>query len=332
MQAAQQRAHGTDRFLRPPRPGMRARARHERHSEPTVGGEAVADDARRAVEADVLQVAEQRDHPGRPPPRLLQHGAVDQLRVRAVCTAAPYVQARPHERHTAAVTEHQPDPDHHPRLCDHWWSRPGWRPGRIALTWHLTFPDAPALGKHAAAYQRALDGLPGLNPVPATWLHLTVQAVGYSDEVPAPAVAAVVEAVRSRVAAIEPFDLEFDRPTIYGEAVAIRTRPDPPIERLRNAVRAGIGAALGDGAVPTAPEQADGFLPHVTIAYSRIDADSTPYAVALAGVERPLTIVPITAITLIRQERLLAPRWLYRWTTEATAVLSGGVTAVGAVR
>lgn len=230
------------------------------------------------------------------------------------------------------MTEHQAEPDHRPRLCDHWWSRPGWRPGRIALTWHLTFPDAPALGKHAAAYQRALDGLPGLNPVPATWLHLTVQTVGYSDEVPAPTVAAVVEAVRSRVAAIEPFDLEFDRATIYGEAIAIRTRPDPPIERLRDAVRAGIGAALGDGPVPTAPEQAHGFLPHVTIAYSRIDTDATPYAVALAGVEQPPTIVPITAITLIRQERLLAPHWLYRWTTEATAVLSSGVTVVRAVR
>ncbi len=168
--------------------------------------------------------------------------------------------------------------------------------------------------------------------MPAAWLHLTVQAVGYSDEMPAPAVAAVVEGVRGRVTALEPFDLVFDRPTIYGEAVAIRTRPDPPIERLRDAVRAGIGAALGDGAVPTAPEQAHGFLPHVTIAYSRVDTDATPYAVALAGVEQPPTIVPITAITLIRQERLLAPYWIYRWTTEATAVLSGGVTAVGAVR
>ena len=168
--------------------------------------------------------------------------------------------------------------------------------------------------------------------MPAPWLHLTVQAIGYSDEMTAPTVAAVIEAVRSRVAAIEPFDLVFDRPTIYGEAVAIGTHPHPPIERLRDAVRAGIGAALGDAAVSTAPEQAHGFLPHVTIAYSRIDADAAPYGLALAGVEQPPTIVPITAITLIRQERLLAPHWLYRWTTEATAVLSNGVTAVGAVR
>lgn len=220
------------------------------------------------------------------------------------------------------MREQRPDPDHHPRLCDHWWPRPGWRPDRIALTWHLTFPDTPALGAHAAAYQRALDGLPGLTPVPAAWLHLTVQAIGYTDEIPAPVVTAVVDAVRARVAVLEPFDLVFDRPTIFGEAVAIRTHPDAPIGRLREAVRAGIGDALGGGGVSTAPEQARGFRPHVTIAYSRIDADAAPYAAALARVEQPPTIVPITAITLIRQERLLAPHWLYRWTTEATAVLA----------
>jgi 2'-5' RNA ligase len=218
------------------------------------------------------------------------------------------------------VTEHRPDPDL-PRLRDHWWPRPGWRPGRIALTWHLTFPDALALGSHVAIYQRALDGLPGLDAVPAEWLHLTVQAIGYADEIPASTVTAVVAAVRVRVAALEPFELVFDRPTIYGEAVAIHTRPDAPVERLRDTVRVGIADVFGND-VPTAPEQAHGFLPHVTIAYSSIEADAAPYAAALADVEQAPTSVRITAVTLIRQERLLAPDRLYRWTTEAVAPLS----------
>ena len=219
-------------------------------------------------------------------------------------------------------------PRHHARLCDHWWPRPGWRPGRIALTWHLVFPDSPPLARHAAAYQRALDGLPGIDPVPAEWLHLTVQAIGWADAVPAPVVSAVVDAVRAEVAALEPFDLVFDRPTIYGEAAVIRTRPDAPVERLRAAVRAGLREVLGDDGAPTAPEQVRGFLPHVTVAYSRIDADATPYAAALDGVARPSTTVPVTAVTLIRQERLLAPHWQYRWTTEAVAVLSAGRSRV----
>ena len=78
-------------------------------------------------------------------------------------------------------------PHDHVPLRDHWWPRPGWRPGRIALTWHLVFRTAPRS--------------------PGTW------------------------------------------------------------------------------------------------------------------VVRPPTTVPVTEVTLIRQERLLAPHWQYRWTVEAVAQL-----------
>jgi len=209
----------------------------------------------------------------------------------------------------------------HVALRDHWWPRPGWRAGRIALTWHVVFPEDSPLSRHAAAYQRAFGGLPGVDPVPPEWLHLTVQAIGWADEVPARTVAAVVDAVRARVATLAPFELVFDRPRIYGEAAAIRAHPEAPIAGLRDTVRAGLRDALGDDGVPTAPEQAHGFLPHVTIAYSRIDADAAPYAAALDRVVQPPTTVPVTRVTLIRQERLLAPHWQYRWTTEAVAPL-----------
>ena len=81
-------------------------------------------------------------------------------------------------------------PHDHVPLRDHWWPRPGWRPGRIALTWHLVFPHSIPLARHVAAYQRAFDGLPGVDPVPAAWLHLTVQAIGWADEIPAATVVA----------------------------------------------------------------------------------------------------------------------------------------------
>jgi 2'-5' RNA ligase len=215
----------------------------------------------------------------------------------------------------------------HVPLRDHWWPRPGWRPGRIALTWHVIFPDSAPLARHVAAYQRALDVLPGVDPVPAEWLHLTVQAIGWADEVPAATVSAVVDAVRARVSTLAPFDLVFHRPTIYGEAAAIRSHPHAPVVRLREAVRAGLHDVLGDDGVPTAPEQARGFLPHVTVAYSRVDADVGPYAAALAGVVRPPTTVPVSEVTLIRQERLLAPHWQYRWTVEAVARLGAPPSA-----
>jgi len=39
-----------------------------------------------------------------------------------------------------------------------------------------------------------------------------------------------------------------------------------------------------------------------------------------SSVQAPVT-VPVTAVTLIRQGRQLAPHWLYRWTAEAIAAL-----------
>ena len=204
------------------------------------------------------------------------------------------------------------------RLRNHWWPRPGWRPGRIMLTWHLTFENAPELHEHVAAYQRALAELPGLNPVPPEWLHLTMQGVGYVDETPPETIPTVVDAVRAAVAQQPAFSLTFARPSIFGEAIAIRPSPAEPVGQLLAAIRSGMGSVLRETAVPTGPEQARGFRPHVSIAYSQTEGDAAPYDTVIAAVDAEPIDVPIEAVTLIRQERLLAPDWMYRWKTQAT--------------
>jgi hypothetical protein len=35
-------------------------------------------------------------------------------------------------------------------MADHWWWRPGWRPGRRMYTWHVTFGEAPEVQALAA--------------------------------------------------------------------------------------------------------------------------------------------------------------------------------------
>jgi 2'-5' RNA ligase len=109
----------------------------------------------------------------------------------------------------------------------------------------VTFEDAPELHEHVAEYQRALDALPGLNPVPVDWLHLTVQGVGYTDETPPEVVHDVAEAVRAEVGSLTPFDLTFGAPIIFGEAIAIRPEPAEPLQALLLAIRRGIAAVRG---------------------------------------------------------------------------------------
>ncbi|MBN9101129.1 MAG: 2'-5' RNA ligase family protein [Pseudonocardia sp.] len=208
-----------------------------------------------------------------------------------------------------------------PRLRNHWWPRPGWQPGRIMLTWHLTFNEAHALHEHVTEYQNALARLPGLNLVPTEWLHLTIQGISYADEASAEKLAEIIESVGSELATMNPFNLTFGRPVVFGEAIAIQPEPAEPLQQLLATIRTGIGTVTGDQAVPTGPEQANGFHPHVSIAYSHTQTDSAPYVAALAATERDPVTARIGAVSLIRQERQLDPHWLYRWTTEAAVPL-----------
>lgn len=206
-------------------------------------------------------------------------------------------------------------------LCNHWWPRAGWRPGRLVDTWHLTFEDAPALHRLVSDYQAALAELPGLNFVPSRWLHLTLQAVGFADEVSEADLNKVTDAVRARLAQREPFKLIFRSANIRGEAIVLQPVPVAPVHILLDDIRQGIADALGPAAVHVAHEQQHGFVPHVSLAYSAIDAPSGPYAAALDAVTTPSVTVQIDRVQLIRQDRLLAPHWQYRWRGIVSAAL-----------
>lgn len=207
-------------------------------------------------------------------------------------------------------------------MRDHWWPRPGWRPGRTVYTWHLTFEQADALHEHARRYQDALPTA-HLDLIPPQWLHLTVQALGYADEISDEDRDAAVRRVSATVGAVPSFTLTFGRPTVRSEAVAMNPVPTEPLHELWTAIRTGIADALGTDVVQTGPEQTKGFRPHVSVAYSSAEHDAAPTAAALNAAQDEIGTVDVavTTVSLIEQERLLAPHWLYRWTTAATAPL-----------
>ncbi|MER5322256.1 2'-5' RNA ligase family protein [Streptosporangium roseum] len=200
------------------------------------------------------------------------------------------------------------------QMANHWWWRPGWGEGRRFYTWHLTFQDAPDVHRLAQQYRDGLDTVTGLDLVPDQWLHLTMQGLGFVDEVAEEDVHAIVEAATTRLASTPLFELELDRPQITPEAIRWEATPASPPAAVRAAVRAAIGDVW-----PHVPEPAEGFAPHVTIAYSNAGGPVAPVSAALAAVDAAPAVAQIRSVELIVLGR---DRQMYEWQTFATVPLS----------
>jgi 2'-5' RNA ligase len=202
-----------------------------------------------------------------------------------------------------------PDPSVE-EVRDHWWWRPGWRVGRRFYTWHLTFAGQTELHALVAAYQAQLAKLPGLDLVPPEWLHLTMQGLGFTDEISEQDVHAIAEVARQRLAQLPPARLSFHRATIRpsGEAIALPPEPADAVRDIRNCIRDAIADVWEANNVP---EPAEGFQPHVSIAYVNAPGLAAPVYAALNRTNAEPATVAIAHATLIILDRDLH---MYQWT------------------
>jgi len=181
-------------------------------------------------------------------------------------------------------------------------------------TWHITFDGQESLHRLVECYQSALKPLPGLDLIPHRWLHLTMQGVGFVDEVPDGDIRSIVNAARARCATVEPFELTFGAPKVDPEAIMFALHPAEPAQALRSQVRAAIADVWGADKVP----EADEWNPHVSIAYSNATGPAVPYAEALSQVEADpakLVVSNVELIVLNRDNRM------YEWDTFASVGL-----------
>jgi 2'-5' RNA ligase len=204
---------------------------------------------------------------------------------------------------------------HLPTLTDHWYWRPGWRPDRQFYTWHLTFEHQPDLHHLVTDLQDRL-ALPGLDLVPLDGLHLTMQGVGFVDEVPDSDIQLIVAEARRRCADLAPLRLSLGPVDPDAEGIGLLVTPWQPVEQLRDCIRAAISAVCAH-----VPEPADGFRPHVTIAYSGEPTSTAPIRERLAELRSlpaaTATIRTASVIALRREHRV------YRWSPVSALTLGG---------
>ena len=200
-------------------------------------------------------------------------------------------------------------------MADHWWWRPGWRPGRRMYTWHVTFPEAPEVQALAATARERLAGLPGIDLVPGQWLHLTTQAVGFTDEVSDSDLAAISDAARERLTRVAPPQVSIGPARVVTEGIVCDAWPTETLTPVRDALRAAIGDVRGPARVP---EQSE-WWPHVSLGYASAAGPAGPVEASLGGFT---DVVPhtVSAIALIRLGR---DRHLWEWDACATVPLGG---------
>jgi 2'-5' RNA ligase len=184
------------------------------------------------------------------------------------------------------------------RLADHWWQRPGRRPGRLLYHWHVLFNDHPEVHELAAACQRKLAGLPGLDLVPLQWLHLTTLVAGFADEVPAQAVDTMVTTAQQLLAPAEPIPVSLGRVFYHPEAVVLLVEPAEALDPVLSAVQIAAREAGCLGHADTSP-----WRPHISIAYSNGSGPAAPVIEAL-GLRVPATELTIRSVSLVAQAQV----------------------------
>ncbi|MEU5696727.1 2'-5' RNA ligase family protein [Actinosynnema sp. NPDC020468] len=200
-------------------------------------------------------------------------------------------------------------------MRDHWWWRPGWKVGRSFYTWHITFADHPDVLRLVADYEPVLAALPRLDSVPARWLHLTLQGVGFTDEVARHDVDRIVDAARTRCAELAPFTITIGPAHLDPETVQMPARPLEPLAGLRAAIRSAIGDVWGHDNVP---EAETGFRAHVSLAYSNRAGSARDVARTLTGHAEHSAHTTVSSVALIDLNR---DQRAYEWIDVATVAL-----------
>jgi len=189
------------------------------------------------------------------------------------------------------------------------WERPGWTEGRRSYHWLLTFEHASGLQGLAARAQEPFGGLPEFDLVPLDALHLTIQRVAFTDELPLSRLPAVTAIVRQRCQDVAPFRLHVG--WLAGSSGAIRFTALPVAHVL--AVRAMVTMQT----TTTNPRRdapfcmPETFWPHISIAYSNTTQPAAPIVTHIEVLRHlPPAEVPVTNIALVELRR---EGRAYRW-------------------
>lgn len=177
-------------------------------------------------------------------------------------------------------------------LEDHWRWRPEWATDRPMLWWYLTFEGQSPLRSLGNRIRRHLHEVPAVDVVPHRWLHLTIQEVGFVDEVAPRDVRTLVAATTDALADLPAQELTLGPVTTMRSAVVLAQSPVDHLRRLRTRLRETMSSS---GWPVPGPE---GLRPHVSLGYLNRDCDPGTVMDGLQPVRDLRTTVHVLTLTL----------------------------------
>ena len=182
------------------------------------------------------------------------------------------------------------------------WDKPSWPPGRTAYYWYLDFTDQPDVQNLARLCRSAVD-CPEFDPVEPDAMHMTIQEIGFIEDVPRVSLRALLGAAGEMLAGIQPLELSIGPLAGSSGALSFSASPTVDLVRLRNAL---LRATQSIGyAQRTATS--DAFRPHVGIGYCNSAVPAAPVIERvrkLRGVPQAgASIGQVALVSLTRHER-----------------------------
>jgi len=195
---------------------------------------------------------------------------------------------------------------------DHWWWRPGWQSGRHFYACHITFDNEPSVQSLVSNYQEAVADIPGLDLIPRAWLHLTMQGIGFTDEISDSEISEITTRISDHLERLTRPIVTFARPVVQPEAILIPAIPVDALDDVRRQTQEAIREVIGAERAPDSDlsQALETYRPHVSIAYIHKPGSAEPYIDALHSASPNPVTVPIRTVSVLTFHR---DNKMYEW-------------------
>jgi 2'-5' RNA ligase len=171
-----------------------------------------------------------------------------------------------------------------------------WPAGREDYHWHL-LPGSELVRDRIARPYLQITSQPGLAPVTAEFLHVTVQHLAPVSHITASQLDQITRLVRQRCAQIAPFAVTIGRAEAWEHGIVCPVRPGYLPASLWQVTTSAFMETTGS----TMPVRPAVFHPHLSLAYATGHVDSGQVRAWLADCDAPEVAVPVTGLVLVAQ-------------------------------